>query len=226
MPAHAAVQRALRRRLLDHFVPLAREARRRTPRRPGAGAAGGNSVEEREQEQQQEQQEQEQGEAQGEAHGEAQGEGRHEAWRGARPGTRWRQHSMARPYSYSMLRASLRNESGKRLQHRREPELTRTPRRLRRVRTGYAYQPPALGTHRRRRAACPQRPTYCTYGVRVPATGVPYVPRAVAPRRERGALLAARRLGRRPRRTAQRGAALVPEMLAPVESVAVEASPG
>ena len=31
---------------------------------------------------------------------------------------------------------------------------------LRRVRAGYAYRPPALGTHRRRRAACPQGPTY------------------------------------------------------------------
>ena len=153
MPAHAAVQRALQRRLLDHFAPLAREARRYTPRRRGAGAAGGNSVEERE--------EQEQQQEPGEAQGEAQGEGRHEAWHGARLGTRWRQYSVARPYSYSMLRASLRNESGKRLQHRRE----------------------------------------------------------------RGALLAARRLGRRQRRAAQRGTALVPEMLAPVESVAVEASP-
>ena len=152
VPAHAAVQRALERRLLDHFAPLAREARRYTPRRRGAGAAGDNSVEEREE---QEQQEQEQGEAQG--------EGWHEARHGARPGTRWRQYSMPRPYSYSMLRASLRNESGKRLQHRRE----------------------------------------------------------------RGALLAARRLGRRQRRTAQRGTALVPEMLVPVESVAVQqASPG
>ena len=61
------------------------------------------------------------------------------------------------------------------------PELTRTPRRLRWVRTGYAYQPPALGTYRRRRAACPQGAAYCTYWVRVPATGVPYVPRTVAP---------------------------------------------
>ena len=34
-------------------------------------------------------------------------------------------------------------------------ELTRTPRRLRWVRTGYAYQPPALCTYRTRRAACP-----------------------------------------------------------------------
>ena len=56
-----------------------------------------------------------------------------------------------------------------------EPKLTRTPRGLRRVRTGYAYQPPALGTYRRRRAACPQGPTYCTYWVRVPASAVPYV---------------------------------------------------
>ena len=61
------------------------------------------------------------------------------------------------------------------------PKLTRTPRGLRRVRTGYAYEPPALGTYRRRRAACPQGPTYCTYGVHVPASGVGYVPRTVAP---------------------------------------------
>ena len=61
-----------------------------------------------------------------------------------------------------------------------EPKLTRTPRGLRRVRTGYAYQPPALGTYRTHRAACPQSPTYCTYGVRVPASGVGHVPRTVA----------------------------------------------
>ena len=61
-----------------------------------------------------------------------------------------------------------------------DAKLTRVLRRLRRVRTGYAYQPPALGTYRRRRAACPQGPTYCTYGVRVPAWGVGYVPRTVA----------------------------------------------
>ena len=51
------------------------------------------------------------------------------------------------------------------------PELTRTPRGLR-WGTGYAYPPPALGTYRRRRAACPQGPAYCTYGVRA------YQPRA------------------------------------------------
>ena len=61
------------------------------------------------------------------------------------------------------------------------PKLTRTPWGLRTVRTGYAYQPPALSTYRRRRAACPQGPTYCTYWVRVPALGVRYVPRTVAP---------------------------------------------
>ena len=61
------------------------------------------------------------------------------------------------------------------------PGLTRTPRRLRWVRTGYAYQPPALCTYRRRRAACPQGPTYSTYWVCVPASGVGYVPRTVAP---------------------------------------------
>ena len=38
-----------------------------------------------------------------------------------------------------------------------------------------------MGTYRRRRAACPQGPTYCTYWVRVPASGVGYVPRTVAP---------------------------------------------
>ena len=52
-------------------------------------------------------------------------------------------------------------------------KLTRTPR--------YAYQPPALGTYRTHRAACPQGATYCTYGVRVPASGVPCVLRTVAP---------------------------------------------
>ena len=40
-------------------------------------------------------------------------------------------------------------------------KLTRA-RGLGRVRAGYAYQPPALCTYRRRRAACPQGPTYCT----------------------------------------------------------------
>ena len=69
------------------------------------------------------------------------------------------------------------------------PELTRTPRRLRWVRTGYAYQPPALCTYRRRRAACPQGPTYSTYWVRVPASGVGYVPRTVAPQVLRAGLL-------------------------------------
>ena len=48
------------------------------------------------------------------------------------------------------------------------PKLTRTPR---------PSQPPALGTYQRRRAAWPQRATYCTYWVRVPASGVPYAPR-------------------------------------------------
>ena len=62
-----------------------------------------------------------------------------------------------------------------------DAELTRTPRGLRWVRAGYAYQPPALCTYRRRRAASPQGPTYSTYWVRVPASGVGYVPRTVAP---------------------------------------------
>ena len=38
-----------------------------------------------------------------------------------------------------------------------------------------------MGTYRTHRAACPQGPTYSTYGVRVPASGVGYVPRTVAP---------------------------------------------
>ena len=62
----------------------------------------------------------------------------------------------------------------------RSAKLTRTPRGLRWVRTGYAYQPPALGTYRRRRAACPQGPTYSTYWVRVPALGDRYVQHTVA----------------------------------------------
>ena len=37
-----------------------------------------------------------------------------------------------------------------------EPELTRAPRRLRRVRTGYAYPRPAYCTYHWRRVACPQ----------------------------------------------------------------------
>ena len=41
-------------------------------------------------------------------------------------------------------------------------QLTRTPRGLRRVRTGDAYQRPALGTYRRRREAWPQGPA-CLY---------------------------------------------------------------
>ena len=49
-----------------------------------------------------------------------------------------------------------------------DQELTRTPRGLRWVRTGYAYQPPALGTYRRRREACPQGPAYCTHRPCVP----------------------------------------------------------
>jgi hypothetical protein len=123
VPAHAAVQRALQRRLLDHFVPLARGARRHSARHRGQGLGGGSSVEEQIEEQEE-----------------------------GRPWQRWR--------PYAILRASLRNESGKRLRHRRE----------------------------------------------------------------RGAMLAARRLDRKQRRTAQRGTALVPEMFAP-ERVAIEASP-
>ena len=78
-------------------------------------------------------------------------------------------------------RHALRSRPQRPRGRRPAPQLTRTPRRLRRVRTGYAYQPPALGTYRRRRAACPQGATFCTCWVRVPAKGVPYVPRTVAP---------------------------------------------
>ena len=63
------------------------------------------------------------------------------------------------------------------------PELTRTPRGLRRVRTGYACLPPALGTHPRRTAACRQGPAYCTYRLhtrtsytRTATSTVPYGP--------------------------------------------------
>ena len=58
-------------------------------------------------------------------------------------------------------------------------KLTRTRRGLRRVRTGCAYRPPALGTYRRRRAACPQGPTYCAYWARGPASGVRCGPRSL-----------------------------------------------
>ena len=55
---------------------------------------------------------------------------------------------------------------------------TCTLHRSRAVRTGYVYQPPACSTYRRRRAACPRRGTLSTY---VSASGVPCVPRTVAP---------------------------------------------
>ena len=58
-------------------------------------------------------------------------------------------------------------------------QLTRAPRGLSWVRTGYAHQPPALGACRRRREACPQGPAHCTYWVRAPASGVLYLPRSV-----------------------------------------------
>ena len=54
------------------------------------------------------------------------------------------------------------------------PKLTRTLVITPGASAGYvrdAYQPPALGTYRRRRAACPQGPKYCTCWVRVPAWG-------------------------------------------------------
>ena len=61
------------------------------------------------------------------------------------------------------------------------PELTRTPPapplpHVRATRTSL----PRWVRYRRRRAACPQGPPYCTCGVRVPALGVGYVPRTVA----------------------------------------------
>ena len=54
-----------------------------------------------------------------------------------------------------------------------QTRLTRTHRGLRRLRTGYAHQPPAYCTCRRRRVACPQGPTHGAYWVRTPASGVP-----------------------------------------------------
>ena len=57
-----------------------------------------------------------------------------------------------------------------------ESMLIRTSRGLRTVRTATRTSP-ACCTYRRRRAACPRGGThYCTYAVRVPASGVPYVP--------------------------------------------------
>ena len=74
------------------------------------------------------------------------------------------------------------------------PELTRTPRGLRWVRTGYAYQSPALGTYRRRRAACLQGSACCKYWVHVPrlwrtqvGTGHALASRAPGRTRRRGA---------------------------------------
>ena len=52
------------------------------------------------------------------------------------------------------------------------------------LRAPSACQPPALGTYRRRRAASPQGPTYRTYCLRVPASGVRYGPRTLAPQVE------------------------------------------
>ena len=59
------------------------------------------------------------------------------------------------------------------------PELTRTPRSLRAVRTGYAYQPPACCSTCQRLRAGGRRLLYVA--VRVPASGVPYIPRTVEP---------------------------------------------
>ena len=77
--------------------------------------------------------------------------------------------------AYLRLRLRFRRRLRLRLRvtpsQRASPELTRTPRRLRWVRTGCAYQPPALGTYRTHRAACPQGPACCTHWVRVPASG-------------------------------------------------------
>ena len=51
-----------------------------------------------------------------------------------------------------------------------QPMLTSTPR------AGYACRPPACCTHQRHRAACSRGAKHGTYAVRVPASGVPYVP--------------------------------------------------
>jgi hypothetical protein len=95
-------------------------------------------------------------------------------------------------------------EPAKRSMH--TPELTRTPQGLCRVPTGFAYQPPALCTYRRRTAARPQGPTYCACWVRAPASGVGHVPRTVATQVHAGAAPAA--AGRvRGVRAAEQGAA-------------------
>jgi glutathione S-transferase len=62
---------------------------------------------------------------------------------------------------------------GPQLPGRCGPELTRTPRCLRWIRTGYAYQPSALGTYRRRRAACPLARTSLGRTVRTAYRGNP-----------------------------------------------------
>ena len=53
-----------------------------------------------------------------------------------------------------------------------------------------------MGTYRTHRAAYPQGPAYCTYGVRVPASAVPYVPRTVAPQVDAERWRVEKRLGR------------------------------
>ena len=63
--------------------------------------------------------------------------------------------------SYQHFRSSIDSDQAGELSGAAElfswqpPKLTRTPRGLRTVRTGYAYPPPACCTYRRRRAACP-----------------------------------------------------------------------
>ena len=87
------------------------------------------------------------------------------------------------------LSRAARPSAGSHAGRRRCPKLTRTPPGLRRVRTGsHAYQPPALGTYRTHRVPCLQGPTYCTYGIRVPASGVGHVPHTVATQAASGTL--------------------------------------
>ena len=61
----------------------------------------------------------------------------------------------ARGKAHNIAKMLLGIALAERLRSLPSPELTRTPRRLRWVRTRYAYQPPALGTYWRHRAAFP-----------------------------------------------------------------------
>ena len=116
MPAHAAVQEALRFRLLHHFVPLARDARQTPPRHRGRRLVDGDRLVEQE---------------------DSQHEGRR--WERWRPPV-----DTGGALAYSSLRLSLRNESGKRLQRRRERGAMLAIRRLARKRLRAVLRDTAL----------------------------------------------------------------------------------